>query len=116
MRKALEDLIFVGNVQETYKLFGKDWTLKTLSNDEQLAATTSTRDYDNLSRVSAIKISTLARSITEVNNISLTDVTEKIELLGKMQQPIIDLLFDKYIELQKIQDEALKDIDQDVKK
>jgi len=116
MRKALEDLIFVGVVKETYKLFGKDWTLKTLTNDEQLQATTSTRDYDNLSRVAAIKISTLARSITDVNDIELTDVLEKIELLGKMQQPIIDLLFDKYVALQKIQDEALKDINQDIKK
>lgn len=112
MRKVLEDLIFVGTLKETYKLYQRDWTLRTLSSDEQLQAASTTREYDNLSRVYALKIATLSRSIVEVNNVELNDVGEKIELLGKMQQPIVDLLYEKYTDLQKKQDEALKDLNQ----
>jgi hypothetical protein len=112
MRKALEDLIFIGTLEETYTLFKKDWRLKTLTSDEQLLAASSTRDYDQLSRVYALKIATLSRSIIEVNNIELKDLDEKIDLLRKMQQPLIDMLYDKYLDLQRKQDEALKDLNQ----
>ena len=110
MRKALEDLIFIGNLQETYTLFNKTWTLKTLTSDEQLQVANSTRDYDNLARLQAIKIATLARSILEIDNIELKDVNEKIELLSKLQQPIVDLLYNKYLELQKKQDDEFKSL------
>lgn len=115
MRKALEDLIFVGNLKETYKLFGKDWTLKTLTSDEQLSATSSTRDYDNVSRINALKLALISRSLIEVNSIELKDINEKIEFLGKLQQPIIDLLYEKYAELQRKQDETLKEMEDDIK-
>lgn len=108
MRKALEDLIFIGDIKETYRLFGKDWTLKTLTMDDQLKATSSTRDYDNVSRLNALKVALIARSLIEVNNNELKDLSEKIDFLGKLQQPLVDLLYEKYTDLQSKQDEALK--------
>lgn len=115
MRKILEDLIFIGEVKETYTVCGKQWVLKTLTSEEQLTATASTRDYDNISRVNALKRAYLARSIIEVDNIPLRDINEKIEFLGTLQQPIIDLLYDKYLDVQKKQDEELKDFEDDLK-
>ena len=116
MRKLLEDLIFIGVVKETYKVFGKSWTLKTLTADENLQAITSTRSYDDLSRSNAVKIAALARSIVEVDNVELTDLNEKIEFLGKAQQPLIDMLYEKFGELQNSQEESLKDLEESVKK
>lgn len=115
MRKSLEELIFVGTLKKSYKLFGKEWTFKTLSSDEQLQATSSTGDYDNISRMSAFKIAVLARSLVEIDNIELTDVREKIELLGKMQQPVIDMLYNRFTELQNEQDKALREMDSEIK-
>jgi hypothetical protein len=108
MRKILEDLILIGNLQESYTLFNREWVLKTLNSDEMLQVTNSTRDYDQLSRLQAIKLATLARSIVEVNNVELKDINEKIEFLSQLQQPIIDLLYTKYMELQKKQDDEFK--------
>lgn len=115
MRKALEDLIFVGSVKETYKLFNRDWTLKTLTADEQIQATSSTRDYDNISRLNALKVALVARSLTEVNGVELKDISEKIEFLGALQQPLIDMIYEKYLELQKKQDESLKGMGEEIK-
>lgn len=115
MRKVLEDLLFVGTLKETYKIFGKEWVLKTLTSDEQLKATSSTGDYDNVSRINALKLALLARSLCEIDGVELNDFKEKIEFLGKLQQPVIDMLYIKFNELQTKQDQALKEMDQDIK-
>lgn len=115
MRKILEDLVFIGVTKETCKLFGKEWTLKTLSSEEILSATASTADYDNLARINALKRATLARAIIELNGVELKDIPEKIEFLGQMQQPLIDILYGKYEELQKKQNDALKEMEVDIK-
>lgn len=115
MRKVLEDLIFVGVVKETYKIFGKEWTLKSLTSDEQLQATSSTGDYDNVSRISALKIALVARALCEIDGVQLDDVSEKITFLGKMQQPVVDMLYNKYTDLQSKQNDALKEMSVDIK-
>lgn len=115
MRKVLEDLVFIGEVKETYKVVGHEWTLKTLTSEEQIAATDSTRNYDNVSRINALKTAVLARSIVELDGIVMKDFRENIEFLGTISQPIIDLVYDKYLELQKKQDEELKNVDEDLK-
>lgn len=110
MRQILEDLIFIGNLQETYTLFNKKWTLRTLTSDEQLQVTDSTSSYDSLSRLQAIKIASLARSIVEIDNVELKDLGEKLDFLRKLQQPIVNILYEKYTELQKKQDEEFKSL------
>lgn len=115
MRKVLEDLVFIGTVTEKYKLFGKDWVLKTLNSNELLEASSSTERYDSLARIGAMKITLLSRSLIEVNGIELKDINEKLELLGKLQQPLIDVLFEKYEELQKKQNDAISEMESDIK-
>lgn len=110
MRKALEDLVFIGMVEDTFKVYGKDFTLSTLTSSDQLAATAATEDYDNLARVNAIKIQILARSLKKIGDIELHDIEENLEFIGKMQMPMINVLFTKFEELQKKQDDALKDL------
>lgn len=115
MRKILEDLLFVGTVKETYKIFGKEWVLKTLTSDEQLQATSSTSDYDNVSRINALKIALLSRSICEIDGVELKDLREKIEFLGKLQQPVVDMLYVKFNELQKEQNKSIEEMDSEIK-
>ena len=115
MRKILEDLIFVGELKETYKVYGKTWVLKALNADEQLAATSSTKSYDNVARIPAIKIAVVARSLKSVNNIELNDLTEKIEFLGSLPPQIVDALYEKYLELQKKQKDSLNEMETELK-
>lgn len=115
MRKVLEDLIFIGTVKETFTVFQKEWVFKTLTADEQLQATVSTGEYDNVSRINAIKIALLARSLCEVNGTELNDINEKIKFLGQLQQPVVDMLYVKYRELQDKQDQELKEMGNDIK-
>lgn len=111
MRKILEDLIFIGKVEKDYTVFGKQWTLSTLTSDEQLEATSATASYDTLARVNALKIEILARSLKKIEGVELNDIAETSEFVGKLQGPVINALFSKYEELQKEQDDALKDLE-----
>lgn len=112
MRQSLEDLIFIGKIEESFKIFGKTWKLSTLTSNEQIDATSATDGYDALSRVSALKIEILARSVKQVETTELNDIAENVEFIGKLQMPIINELFKKYEALQKKQDDALKDLDE----
>lgn len=111
MRKVLEDLVFIGRVEKEVPVFGKKWTLTTLTSDEQLEATSSTGNYDTLARVNALKIEILARSLKKVENVELDGLAEASEFVGKLQTPVINALFAKYEELQAEQDESLKDLE-----
>ena len=115
MRKILEDLIFEGEIKETYKIYGKTWVLKALNADEQLAATSSTKSYDNVARIPAIKIAVVSRALKSVNDIELSDLTEKIEFLGKLPPQVVDALYEKYLELQKKQKDSLDEMESELK-
>lgn len=112
MRKALEDLVFIGKLEENFVVFGKNFTLSTLTSNEQLSATSATDGYDTLARVNALKIEILARSLRKVEDVELTDIQESAEFVGKLQMPIINELFSKYEVLQKKQDDALKELNE----
>lgn len=114
MRDSLLDLIFLGKIEKDFKVFGKNWKLTTLTSNEQLDATSATEGYDTLSRVNALKIEILARAIKKVENTELNDLAENVEFVGKLQMPVINELFMKYEELQRSQDDSLKNLD-DVK-
>jgi len=112
MRKVLEDLIFIGAVKETVNLFGKQWALETLSSDQQIEVMTVTGNYDTLTRIYAIKLEILARSLKAVDDIPLTDVKENLEFIKKLQQPVVNKLYDEYEKIQQKQTESLKEIDE----
>lgn len=112
MRKVLEDLIFIGAVKEPVTLFGHTWVLETLNADQQLDVMTATGHLDTLARIYAIKTEILARALKEVDGEPLNDLAEKIDFIKKLQQPIINKLYDEYEKIQTKQNETLKDIDE----
>ena len=111
MRKVLEDLILDTSIRETYTIYGKKWTLKTLSSEEQLDATASTKNYDNVSRIQAVKTAILARAVVEYEGIELNKTDENIEFLGKFPSVVIESLYINQLELQKKLDDSFKDLD-----
>jgi hypothetical protein len=112
MRKIFEDLIFIGRVEKEVSLYGHTWLLSTLTAEEQIDATAATSGFDNIARVNAIKSQFLARSLKSIDGTKILDFAEALEVIGKMQYPILSGLFLKYEELQKEQDDTLKDLEQ----
>lgn len=111
MNKALKSLISLGRSQREVELFGKKWVMHTLDAQDQLLATDSTRDYDGLSRVMALKIAILAHAIDSVDGEGLGNAGESRELLNQLQVPLINRLYNEYEQLMNIQDDKLKELD-----
>ena len=110
MKKFLEDLIFLGVAEDTVTVFGKKWTLKTLTSEEHLTATNNTSDYETLSRIYALKLEILARAIKSVENNQLTDLAETLEFVRKLQPIVVNKLYEEYEKLQQKQNETLNDL------
>ncbi|MNV85206.1 hypothetical protein D3C71_1791420 [compost metagenome] len=91
---------------------GKKWTLTTLTSDEQVTATAATGDLETISRINALKIHFLARSLKKVDGIEIFDFAEGLELVSQLQFPVVNALYSKYESLQKEQDENLKNLDE----
>ncbi len=111
MKKILEDLIFLGAVQEEVSLLGKKWKMQTLNSEEHLSATSSTGDYETLSRIYALKLEILCRSLKAIDGIQLDDESETFEFVRKLQPPIINKLYEEYEKLQQKQNDSLRNID-----
>ncbi|MNB89769.1 hypothetical protein D3C75_368150 [compost metagenome] len=105
-------MIFLGRLEKEFTLLGKKWTLSTLSSDEQVAATAATGDLETISRINALKIHFLARSIKKIDNEEIIDFNEGYELVSQLQFPVVNALYTRYQELQEEQDEALKNLDE----
>jgi hypothetical protein len=112
MKDALKDLVFLGYVEEEVELYGKEWKLKTLNSEEQLEASNATGNYDTVSRLLALKMEILGRSLQEVDRIKIDDVEEGLEFVKSLQQPLIQDLYEEYENIQEKQDDSLNDVDE----
>lgn len=112
MRKILQDLVFIGATEDIVKAFGKEWKLKTLTSEEHLEATNATGDFDPLSRIYALKMEILSRSLKSINEIELIDKGEAMEVVKQLQPPIVNKLYEEYEKLQKKQNESLSDLEE----
>lgn len=112
MKKILEDLIFLGATTNEVTLFGKKWKLGTLSSEEHLEATNMTGQYETLSRIYALKLEILGRSLKEIDGVALDDKIETIGFVKKLQPPVVNKLYEEYEKLQQKQVESLNDINE----
>lgn len=108
MRKILEDLIFSGYIENTVEIYDKTWRLRTLTSEENLAAINAMSNYtESLSRIYALKIEVLGRSLKEVNGILIENVEEGIEFIKNLQTPIVNRLYEEYEKLYENQQKSL---------
>jgi DNA-binding HxlR family transcriptional regulator len=112
MRKILQDLVFIGATEDTVKAFGRDWKLKTLTSEEHLEATNATGDFDTLTRIYALKMEILSRSLKGINDVELIDKNEAREVIKQLQPPIVNKLYEEYEKLQKKQNDSLSDLEE----
>jgi hypothetical protein len=112
MRKVLEDLIFLGAVEEEVKAFGKSWKMRTLSSKDHLDATKETGNFDTLTRIYALKMENLGRALQSVDGVTFVDKNESLELVKQMQPIIVNKLYEEYETLQKKQNTSLENLEE----
>lgn len=112
MKKFLEDLIFLGAAEEIVTAFGKKWKLVTLTSEQHLEATSNTADYETLSRIYALKLEILGRSLKQIDDNILEDEKETLAFVKKLQPAVINKLYDEYEKLQQKQTDSLKELDE----
>jgi hypothetical protein len=112
MRDIFNDLVFLGRIEKEVKLFGKKWTLSTLTAEQQVEATAATSDLEAIARVNALKIQILSKSLKKINDIEFIDEREALEVVSGLQLPVVNALFTEYESVQREQDEKLKDLDE----
>lgn len=113
MNKALSELIELGSAKKNIKAFGKTWRMHTLDTRDQLSATNSTSEYDNLSRVVALKVAIISNAIDAVDGQSIGNRSERREAFGKLPIPIINHLYNEYEKLLVEQNDKLEKLTED---
>ena len=107
----LEQLIFLGRIEDSKTIGGYQFSMRTLTGKEQNEVWLSVSFLNNDTKFFLIKVAFLARAITAVNDKSL-DVLYKgrdfreltkeqrcLRVVENWQQPLIDELYDFYSEL-----------------
>ena len=112
MRKALNDLIFLGVIKETVEIAGHIWTIQTLTTEEQLEVTNAASNYNNHVLKISLTIETLLRAIKTVDNVLIIDKNEAAEFIKQLQPIIINKLYAEYIKIQEKQNKSLENIDE----
>ena len=110
MRKILEDLIFLGRIEDEVTILGKKWKLATLTSEEYVETTNNTAHYDTISRIYSLKIEILSRALKGIDDIVLDDAAETLELENKLQPALVNKLYEKYEEMQIKQNSSLEDL------
>lgn len=108
MKKSLEELVFLGYTDKEFEILGKIWKIRIMSAEESLEAINAIKEYDDaLARTYAYKIQILGRAIKEVNGILIETQEEGLEFVKKLQNSIVNILFEKYSEFAKEQSDLL---------
>lgn len=122
----LEQLIYLGCVQDSKTIAGFHFDLRTLTGKEQNDVWLSVSFLNNDTKFFIIKVSLLARAVLAVNGRSLDllykgkdfrDLTKEqraVRVVEEWQQPLIDELYEFYTELLERSRKTIKP--EDIKK
>ena len=120
----LERFVVMGKLTETVNVLGQEITIQILDSGEQREVFELTVNKDALARMRGIQHETLARAIVSINGSPISYVakekeekvskdmliTQNLETLKQANQGVVDLLFDKYEELNEKQNANIEDL------
>ena len=121
---GLQDFVLLGAVEEKVEILGQKFIMKTVPAASIRQIVTDTTGLDIQARDKIYKIETLSRSIHSINGKSpfptnveqeskLTPsevVNEMRKILGSLEQPIIDLLYEAYNGIVEKQNEFIDEL------
>ena len=105
--KDIRELIFLGRIEETFEEFGFTWAVHTLNGKENSEAMAAVQHLDGLAQLNQLRIEVLSRAIGTINGQPLETLyqgsdpnasiaTKRREVMGSLQSPVLNKLFDKY--------------------
>ena len=112
MNKALKSLISIGRAEKDIEIYGRVFHIHTLDMHEQLLATNSTSEYDNLSRILAMRIAILSYAVDSIDGEDLGNNSEIREIFSQLQVPLINKIYNEYEKLADQQAEDLRKLEQ----
>ena len=122
--KGLQDFVGLGCVEETREIFGNKFLMTTIPAASIRRITVECSGLDLAARDRIMKIEILSRAIRSINGHSpfpqdaessqVTSQEEGVEvirkILGNIEQPIIDVLHENYLDLVKAQNEFIEEL------
>lgn len=131
----LERLLYTGVLEEEVNILGQKVKMKVLNSGEQQDVFEATSSFDPVTRLRAMQLETLARSIIAFNNIPITLkleednenpitpkemkqklIEQKLSFLRKASTPLIDELYDEYDKLRLKQENQITELKKKLKK
>lgn len=131
-KDILKQLIAVGEYVDDFKLFGHTWTLRALDQGDQLMSLDEIKDSLETAsgRVIAMMFNTVVYSVQAIDNISIYEWFDEIKItnfrdnmeyhiavrkafkkyLEAMPPAIIEILYEKYLEVDEKRNEALDEL------
>lgn len=122
-QKIVEDLVFLGRIKKTIGFHGHKIVLQTLTGLQELDIIDEVSHFDPPTRVAASTIGTIVRSVKTFNNqkfyaekqqeipySKFPNIDEAKLWVLQWQGPVINQLYEKYLELKQLQDEQIEEI------
>ena len=111
--KLLEELIHLGHLEKEYDKLGKKIKMRTLTTGELTECDAAAAGKDILTYSRQIKVECLARSILSISGIPFESMTilDKVKLLNNCSGPVVDSMYECYLDLTDAQNKILSDQD-----
>lgn len=103
----LNDLIFLGRMEESVQIGNFSFVLTTLSGGQQKDIVKSLMVLDEEERLMHVRDLTLAAALISINDVPFDELCEddslinRCEILQSLQNNILDVLFEKYNDMTK---------------
>jgi hypothetical protein len=111
-KDLLEQIIFNGYGIKIINRFNKDWGFKTLNRQEHAKVwSISTIVHDDATSWLNFKITVVKTALISINNIEVDDESKEL-IFPKLPTQVIDELFTEYQKLDKMQLEAIDNLEQ----
>lgn len=121
-RKDFEALIFTGVIDDTFDFYGQKVHMGLLQEKESIEVRRIAGMEPLFNQEARLRIETLARAIFEINGQSFPGDNQvakanflKEYLLGELQTPVINRLWEKYLILRSVQEAELATKEKDLK-
>ncbi len=113
MRKELEQIIFLGKLTDTIEIFGKVWTLQTMTFAEQADVVRKLNSTDDATNILSMKKQVIKKALISIDDIELNNEDEKEEFIDQLPVAVIDALFGKYDDMSKQLNDSITPTEQE---
>lgn len=109
-------LIFVGKLSRVFEVLGQKVEFQTLDSQTLSEIAGQCSGLDVLARERRYSILSVAYSLARIGNYTFTKLEEKLNWVGRLQEPVLDLFVGHYVALRKEQRRLVDERADEIKK